>query len=123
MSIGNPSFDLFQLPEEHQELRAAIRALAEKEIAPFAAEVDEQAARPALSSTAAAKARRRGVAAAKDERTVMAMLPEVNESEEPSTPGWRRSSRPSLAGPMPDGCSRRRRIRSRARCHAPHRNR
>ena len=23
---GNPSFDLFQLPEEHQELRAAIRA-------------------------------------------------------------------------------------------------
>lgn len=32
---GNPSFDLFQLPEEHQELRAAIRALAEKEIAPM----------------------------------------------------------------------------------------
>ena len=26
---GNPSFDLFQLPEEHRELRAAIRALAE----------------------------------------------------------------------------------------------
>ena len=24
---GDPSFDLFQLPEEHQELRAAIRAL------------------------------------------------------------------------------------------------
>ncbi|KUI39747.1 acyl-CoA dehydrogenase [Mycobacterium sp. GA-2829] len=39
---GNPSFDVFQLPEEHEELRAAIRALAEKEIAPHAAEVDEQ---------------------------------------------------------------------------------
>ena len=35
---GNPSFDLFQLPEEHQELRAAIRALAEKEIAPISEE-------------------------------------------------------------------------------------
>ncbi|MEO8814013.1 MAG: acyl-CoA dehydrogenase [Mycobacterium sp.] len=38
---GNPSFDLFKLPEEHDELRAAIRALAEKEIAPYAKEVDE----------------------------------------------------------------------------------
>ena len=38
---GNPDFDLFQLPEEHDELRAAIRALAEKEIAPHAADVDE----------------------------------------------------------------------------------
>jgi len=38
---GNPDFDLFQLPSEHDELRAAIRALAEKEIAPYAAEVDE----------------------------------------------------------------------------------
>jgi alkylation response protein AidB-like acyl-CoA dehydrogenase len=38
---GNPSFDLFKLPEEHDELRAAIRALAEKEIAPYAAEVDQ----------------------------------------------------------------------------------
>ena len=43
---GNPSFDLFQLPEEHQELRAAIRALAEKEIAPHAADVDENARFP-----------------------------------------------------------------------------
>jgi alkylation response protein AidB-like acyl-CoA dehydrogenase len=33
---------LYQLAEEHEELRAAVRALAEKEIAPFAAEVDEQ---------------------------------------------------------------------------------
>src|ERR1700753_2107169 len=39
---GDPSFDLFKLPEEHDELRAAIRALAEKEIAPHAADVDEQ---------------------------------------------------------------------------------
>ena len=43
---GNPSFDLFQLPEEHQELRAAIRALSEKEIAPHAADVDENARFP-----------------------------------------------------------------------------
>ena len=43
---GNPSFDVFQLPEEHDELRAAIRALAEKEIAPHAADVDENARFP-----------------------------------------------------------------------------
>ena len=39
---GDSSFDVFRLPEEHEELRAAIRALAEKEIAPFAAAVDEE---------------------------------------------------------------------------------
>ena len=33
---------LYQLAEEHDELRAAVRALAEKEIAPHAADVDEQ---------------------------------------------------------------------------------
>ncbi len=43
---GDSSFDLFQLPEEHNELRAAIRALAEKEIAPYAADVDEQSRFP-----------------------------------------------------------------------------
>jgi alkylation response protein AidB-like acyl-CoA dehydrogenase len=43
---GNPSFDLFALPEEHQELRAAIRALSDKEIAPYAADVDENARFP-----------------------------------------------------------------------------
>ena len=43
---GDPGFDVFQLPEEHQELRAAIRALAEKEIAPYAAAVDEDARFP-----------------------------------------------------------------------------
>ncbi|MDI3314805.1 MAG: acyl-CoA dehydrogenase [Mycobacterium sp.] len=43
---GNPSFDLFQLPEEHEHLRAAVRALAEKEIAPYAADVDERSRFP-----------------------------------------------------------------------------
>ena len=38
---GNPDFDLFQPAEEHEALREAIRALAEKEIAPHAADVDE----------------------------------------------------------------------------------
>ena len=46
MAFGNPDFDLFQLPEEHQALREAIRALSEKEIAPYAKEVDEQARFP-----------------------------------------------------------------------------
>lgn len=40
------SFDLFDLPKEHHELRAAIRALAEKEIAPHAADVDENSRFP-----------------------------------------------------------------------------
>lgn len=43
---GDPSFDLFRLPEEHEELRSAIRALAEKEIAPHAADCDERARFP-----------------------------------------------------------------------------
>lgn len=41
-----PSFDLFELPKEHHELRAAIRALAEKEIAPHAADVDDRSRFP-----------------------------------------------------------------------------
>ena len=49
---GHPSFDLFKLPEEHDELRAAIRALAEKEIAPYAAEVDETPRFPEEALTA-----------------------------------------------------------------------
>jgi len=40
---GNPDFDLFMLSDEHNELRAVLRDLCEKEIAPFAAEVDEKA--------------------------------------------------------------------------------
>lgn len=37
----NPDFDLFALPEEHQDIRAAIREVAEARIAPHAADVDE----------------------------------------------------------------------------------
>ncbi|SDP29159.1 Acyl-CoA dehydrogenase [Actinopolyspora xinjiangensis] len=36
------SFDTYQLSEEHEALREAVRALSEKEIAPYAAECDEQ---------------------------------------------------------------------------------
>ncbi|KUI45263.1 acyl-CoA dehydrogenase [Mycobacterium sp. IS-1590] len=43
MAIGNPSFDLFRLSDEHNELRAVLRDLCEKEIAPHAADVDEKA--------------------------------------------------------------------------------
>ncbi|TGD90525.1 acyl-CoA dehydrogenase [Mycolicibacterium sp. CH28] len=39
-------FDVFELPDEHHELRCAIRALAEREIAPHAADVDEAARFP-----------------------------------------------------------------------------
>lgn len=40
------TFDLFQLPKEHQDLRSAIRALAERHIAPHAFDVDENARFP-----------------------------------------------------------------------------
>jgi alkylation response protein AidB-like acyl-CoA dehydrogenase len=43
---SNPEFDLFKLGEEHDELRAAIRALSEKEIEPHAADVDENSRFP-----------------------------------------------------------------------------
>ncbi len=43
MAIGNPSFDAFQLSDEHNELRSVMRDLCEKEIAPHAADVDEKA--------------------------------------------------------------------------------
>src|ERR1700730_19010323 len=43
---GDPSFDVYKLPEEHGELRVAIRALGEREIVPYAAEVDEQSRFP-----------------------------------------------------------------------------
>ncbi len=39
---GNPDFDVFKLPEEHDELRAVLRDLCEKEIEPHAADVDEK---------------------------------------------------------------------------------
>ena len=43
---GNPDFDLFRLPDEHNELRAVLRDLCEKEIAPYAADVDEHSRFP-----------------------------------------------------------------------------
>ncbi|MET9294933.1 acyl-CoA dehydrogenase family protein [Streptomyces sp. NPDC003077] len=48
-SAGNNSaadFDLFRPSEEHDMLRESVRALAEAKIAPFAAEVDEEARFP-----------------------------------------------------------------------------
>jgi alkylation response protein AidB-like acyl-CoA dehydrogenase len=39
---ANPDFELFRLEEEHEALREAIRSLSENQIAPYAAEVDEQ---------------------------------------------------------------------------------
>jgi alkylation response protein AidB-like acyl-CoA dehydrogenase len=43
---GNPDFDVFKLPEEHDELRAVLRDLCEKEIAPHAGDVDENSRFP-----------------------------------------------------------------------------
>jgi alkylation response protein AidB-like acyl-CoA dehydrogenase len=42
----NPDFDLYDLPEEHQMLRAAVRELARDRIAPRATEIDETAEFP-----------------------------------------------------------------------------
>lgn len=50
------SFDVYQLREEHQELREVVRALAEKEIAPHAADVDEASRFPAEALKALVKA-------------------------------------------------------------------
>jgi alkylation response protein AidB-like acyl-CoA dehydrogenase len=43
---GTSDFDLFRTSEEHEMLRDAVRSLAEAKIAPFAAEVDEEARFP-----------------------------------------------------------------------------
>ncbi|WP_436791000.1 acyl-CoA dehydrogenase family protein [Yinghuangia sp. YIM S10712] len=43
---GRGDFDLFRISEEHEMLRASVRALAEAKIAPHAADVDEQARFP-----------------------------------------------------------------------------
>src|SRR3712207_5274014 len=42
----DPAFDSYRLSDEHEALREAVRALAEKEIAPYAADVDEQGRYP-----------------------------------------------------------------------------
>ncbi|MFB1298577.1 acyl-CoA dehydrogenase [Mycobacterium sp. pW049] len=44
--IGNASFDVFKLPVEHDEIRAVLRELCEKEIAPHARDVDENSRFP-----------------------------------------------------------------------------
>ena len=46
MSTGNAAFDLYQLSEEHEAVREAVRAISEDKIAPYAAEVDEQSRYP-----------------------------------------------------------------------------
>src|SRR5688572_18563796 len=52
----NPDFDSYQLSDEHEALREAVRSLAEKEIAPHAAEVDEQGRYPFEAQNALVKA-------------------------------------------------------------------
>ena len=42
----NADFDLFQVPDDHEDLREAVRAVAENKIAPYAAEVDRTASFP-----------------------------------------------------------------------------
>jgi alkylation response protein AidB-like acyl-CoA dehydrogenase len=42
----NPDFDAFQLSDSHRQLRAAVRELAEAQIEPYAADVDEKARYP-----------------------------------------------------------------------------
>jgi alkylation response protein AidB-like acyl-CoA dehydrogenase len=50
------SFGTYQLADEHEALREAVRALAEKEIAPHAAEVDEQERYPVEARDALVRA-------------------------------------------------------------------
>jgi len=52
----NPDFDIYQLGEEHDALRAAVRALSEKEIEPHAADVDEAERYPAEAHDALVRA-------------------------------------------------------------------
>jgi butyryl-CoA dehydrogenase/acyl-CoA dehydrogenase len=44
--VTNPDFDLYKPSEDHEALRAAVRAVAEDKIAPFAAAVDEEVRYP-----------------------------------------------------------------------------
>ena len=44
--MNTTDFDLYQLPEEHDALREAVRAVAEDKIAPYAAEVDATSSFP-----------------------------------------------------------------------------
>ena len=44
--MSTPDFELFRLPEEYEELREGVRAVAESKIAPHAADVDAQSRFP-----------------------------------------------------------------------------
>ncbi|WP_110208701.1 acyl-CoA dehydrogenase family protein [Nocardioides daejeonensis] len=44
--MSNPDFDLYRVSEDHDALREAVRNVAEARIAPYAAEVDDQARYP-----------------------------------------------------------------------------
>jgi alkylation response protein AidB-like acyl-CoA dehydrogenase len=46
MAYGNPDFDTYRLPDEYEQLRAAVRDLADDKIAPRAAEIDRTAEFP-----------------------------------------------------------------------------
>src|SRR5918999_1601975 len=52
----NPDFETYRLGDEHEALREAVRALAEKEIAPHAAEGDDQARFPVEAQEALVRA-------------------------------------------------------------------
>ena len=52
----NSEFDSYRLSDEHEALRDAVRALAEKEIAPHAADVDEQGRFPVEARDALVRA-------------------------------------------------------------------
>jgi alkylation response protein AidB-like acyl-CoA dehydrogenase len=52
----NADFDSYRLSDEHQALREAVRDLATKEIAPYAAEVDEQGRYPVEAREALVRA-------------------------------------------------------------------
>jgi alkylation response protein AidB-like acyl-CoA dehydrogenase len=54
--MGNSSFDVYRLTDEHVMLRAAVRQLAEDKIAPYAADVDENARFPQEAHDALAQA-------------------------------------------------------------------
>jgi alkylation response protein AidB-like acyl-CoA dehydrogenase len=51
----DPDFDAYRLSDEHEALREAVRTLAEKEIAPHAADVDEQGRYPVEAQQALEK--------------------------------------------------------------------
>jgi alkylation response protein AidB-like acyl-CoA dehydrogenase len=56
MAYGNPNFEVYRLPDEYDQLRAAVRDLADAKIAPRAAEIDQTAEFPRDVHDALAKA-------------------------------------------------------------------